>query len=343
MQKIDCKKIREHMMNYFHMCQEQNEFYNAPIVFVQPPDDPRAASYIKSKSKTLKELGFCPITVKAPKYVDTAWMNRFLDICDDVPILVQLPFPDTVNMDSIFEKHRKFRTGISDVDCLGLANRQKFFDQPLYTNLRPCTVEAVNWVISDELFHGKIDLDKYEPGYTLSGKVITIIGRGKLVGEPLARLLHAKGATLQLCNSGTPKHIIEKYMQLSDIVISCVGKHGIIDEYMFLPDQNVMIIDVGIEVIDGKVKGDFRYNPTDIENRLPNLKFTPSVGGVGPLTVAVVGYNALLCCNEVQKVVEKTGYDGHWTNSLFYNPDKNTVIRDSLINKLKREEYDIDE
>lgn len=107
------------------------------------------------------------------------------------------------------------------------------------------------------------------------GKKIAVIGRGKLVGEPLVPLLlKDTDAEIMVFNSHTPLDDVKS----ADIIISGVGKPGLIKECAL--DKEVFIIDAGTSVVDGKLCGD--VDPELL--KLDNVKGTSVPGGVGLLT-----------------------------------------------------------
>lgn len=121
----------------------------------------------------------------------------------------------------------------------------------------------------------------------IEGKNITILGRSELVGKPLATILSSPewNATVTMCHSKTDADWVEKFVTLTDVVISAVGKPHLIRRRM--PTITSYIIDAGITKTDTGIKGDI------IENPLANGQ-TPVPGGVGPVTVACLLENVVL-------------------------------------------------
>ncbi|MGL5232786.1 MAG: bifunctional methylenetetrahydrofolate dehydrogenase/methenyltetrahydrofolate cyclohydrolase, partial [Fusobacteriaceae bacterium] len=104
-------------------------------------------------------------------------------------------------------------------------------------------------------------------------------------GKPMALMLVNMGATVTICNSKT-KDLKEKTKQ-AEILISCVGKKDFITEDMVMP--GAIIIDVGINRVDGKIYGD-----VDFENVSKKASYiTPVPGGVGVMTVAMLLKNCI--------------------------------------------------
>jgi len=114
----------------------------------------------------------------------------------------------------------------------------------------------------------KIDVD---------GKNVVVIGRSILVGKPIAHLLTNMNATVTLCHSHTED--LNYYTKNADIVIVAVGKKGFLTSEMV--KDGVIVIDVGINRVDGKLFGD-----VDFDNVSKKASYiTPVPGGIGPMTV----------------------------------------------------------
>jgi methylenetetrahydrofolate dehydrogenase (NADP+)/methenyltetrahydrofolate cyclohydrolase len=128
----------------------------------------------------------------------------------------------------------------------------------------PAVVRAVLSIIDDE----KIEV---------KGQIVTIIGASPLIGLPLAKELKKRKANVTVCDVNT-KNLREETLR-SDILISATGIAGMI--YSKMIKEGVVMIDVGIAKVDGKVSGD-----ADFESVEPLAsKITPVPGGVGPVTV----------------------------------------------------------
>ena len=119
----------------------------------------------------------------------------------------------------------------------------------------PCTAEAI------------IDLLKYYD-IPIEGANAVVIGRSKRVGKPVARLLTLNDATVTLCHSKT-KHL-PSHVRMADIIISCAGNAELDKTCYIRPDQ--VVVDVGGDFI-GHERG---------------KALAPAVGGVGPVTRAVL-------------------------------------------------------
>lgn len=111
----------------------------------------------------------------------------------------------------------------------------------------------------------------------LTSKTAVVVGRSIIVGKPISQLLLNANATVITCHSKTKN--LEKYTKMADILVVAAGVPHLITEDMV--KKGSLIIDVGINRIDGKIVGD-----VDTQNVLKKAKFvTPVPGGVGITTV----------------------------------------------------------
>ncbi|HEU25026.1 MAG: hypothetical protein C0176_02750 [Mesoaciditoga sp.] len=135
----------------------------------------------------------------------------------------------------------------------------------------PCTAEAV------------VEMLKYYR-VPLAGKNVTIVGRSTTVGKPLSLLLIAEDATVTVCHSKTVDLI--KKVKEADIVVTAVGKPKMFDEKWF--GEGSTIIDVGINVVNGKVVGD-----VDFDSVSHKVSISKVPGGVGNVTSAILMRNVI--------------------------------------------------
>ena len=114
-------------------------------------------------------------------------------------------------------------------------------------------------------------------GVDLTSKTAVVVGRSIIVGKPVSALLLNKNATVITCHSKTKN--LKKYTKMADVLVVAAGVPHLITSDMV--KKNAIVIDVGINRIDGKIIGD-----VDTENVLNVAKYlTPVPGGVGITTV----------------------------------------------------------
>jgi methylenetetrahydrofolate dehydrogenase (NADP+) / methenyltetrahydrofolate cyclohydrolase len=172
-------------------------------------------------------------------------------------IIIQLPVTDPTQTSELVNAVDPAK----DVDGLG--------EKPDYD---PATPTAVNWLLA---------------GYNieLRGKKIVIVGRGRLVGEPLAQLFTESGLNVDVADKTTID--LRALTRSADVLITATGQPGIITSDMIQPDA--VVVDAGVATDAGKLVGDLA---ADVRERT-DLTITPEKGGVGPLTVCALFENVI--------------------------------------------------
>lgn len=186
-------------------------------------------------------------------------------------LIIQLPLPEKLYTPDVLNAVNPD----IDVDCLTDSNIGKLV---MRTNkIFPPTPYAVTTILKEL----KIDI---------AAKNITIVGMGALVGKPLAIILANEGATVTTCNSRT-KNLKGKCLN-ADIVVMGVGKKDLLRGDMV--KKGAIVIDTGICFENGKMYGDVNR-----ESVLKKTSFlTPTPGGVGPITVALLLANTVACAKK---------------------------------------------
>ncbi len=177
-------------------------------------------------------------------------------------ILVFRPLPKHLDEEVI----KEMVTEVKDVDCMGSANTAHVFAQDGKGHA-PCTPQAVIEM-----------LDFY--GYDLTGKKAVVVGRSMVVGKPLAQMLLKKNATVTICHTKTAD--LRAEVKAADFVFACAGVAKMLDASYISEGQ--VVIDVGINMLDGKLCGDVDYESvSEIA-----AAATPVPGGVGTVTTSVL-------------------------------------------------------
>lgn len=171
-------------------------------------------------------------------------------------IIVQLPLSDPAETEAVVNAVAPHK----DVDALGAK-----------ASLDPATPTAILWLLA---------------GYNiqLGGRRVVILGRGKLVGQPLERMLQASGVNATALDTESD---IAKELSTADIIISATGQPGLVTAAMVPP--NAVVVDAGVAVESGRAIGDLAL---DVYER-PDITLTPQKGGVGPLTVCALFENVI--------------------------------------------------
>lgn len=233
-------------------------------------DDPVSASYVRIKSKNAILAGIKFRTVEFKNSVTTKELIEEIENLNNVPhmcgIIIQLPLPEHIDK-------RKVLDAISpdlDVDCLGMVNSENFYNNENKFSY-PTALACLRIIDS-------LDID-------LSKKKILVLGQGNLVGLPVSHLFRSRGLEIKTINSKTENS--EVLIKEADIIISAIGRGKFLTGDMVKKD--VIIIDAGTSEDNGAVVGD-----VDLKSVLSVASFvSPTPGGVGPVTVAMLLNNVL--------------------------------------------------
>lgn len=256
---IDCKtiakKIEEGVRN------KVERLGTSPkLVSVVGVNDPSVLSYLKSQMKKARELGISYEVVE----VDGRSVLRVIEELsrrqDVHGIFIARPLPEGIDEKEVAAvlSPEKDVEGIHPQNLGLLAYEEERFP--------PCTAEAVVKIL--------------ESCCELSGKRVTVIGRSVTVGKPLSLMLLKKGrdATVTVCHSRTLDLV--NVTRSSDVVVVAVGRAHFLKRDMV--KENAIVIDVGINVVDGKVCGDVDPSVAEV------AAVTPVPGGVGQVTTALL-------------------------------------------------------
>ena len=271
---IDGKSIKKIILD--ELKEEVSKLEEKPkLVVIQVGNNEASNVYIKQKAKMAEHIGYGYEHIKLEEDTTT---DKILEIIDRLNkddnvngVMVQMPLPKQIDTDII----QNAVIPIKDVDGLSDMNAGLLFHNK--DALFSCTPYGVM-----EL------LKRYN--ISLEGKNAVVVGRSNLVGKPMGMMLLNAGATVTVCHSKTKD--IEKITKKADILISCVGKAKFITKDMV--KKGSVVIDVGITRSEEGLCGD-----VDFIEVAPNTKYiTPVPGGVGPMTVAMLGMNVMKAYKE---------------------------------------------
>jgi len=227
------------------------------LAIVQALDDPVINTYVKLKKQYGADI-LVDVDIHFVKQGEIANLLQELNTDESVHgIIVQLPLPDTSTTDEIVNLVAPEK----DVDALG---KEAKFD--------PATPMAILWLLS---------------GYNvdLNGKHILLIGRGKLVGAPLEKMLIASGHDVEVIDRQAQD--LGQHTKEADVIITATGSPAIL--YSEMIKHKAVVVDAGVASESGKTVGDLA---PDVYER-DDLTITPSKGGVGPLTVCALFDNVI--------------------------------------------------
>jgi methylenetetrahydrofolate dehydrogenase (NADP+)/methenyltetrahydrofolate cyclohydrolase len=233
-------------------------------------DDPASAVYVKNKNKTCKNIGFQSFEhILSENTSEDKLLNLINDLNNDDQvngILVQLPLPSHISSKKILVAINPQK----DVDGFHLENVGRLVTGNAL--FKPCTPAGIIKL-----------LDEYK--IAIEGKNAVIIGRSNIVGKPVSFLLLERNATVTICHSRTKD--LPSLTRSADILIAAIGKPNFVTPDMV--KNNAVVIDVGINRLDGKLVGDVDFASVSKQASL----ITPVPGGVGPMTIAMLMENTL--------------------------------------------------
>lgn len=271
MNLIDGKQISIQIKNEVKEQINKIKHIGAPtLAVVLVGDDAASKVYIKNKKIACEYTG---INSKAFELPQNTTQDELLKLIDDLNndttingILVQLPLPKHIDADTILLAISSEK----DVDGfhpynIGLMSIGK---DPFL----PCTPAGI------------IELLK-RSNIQIQNKNCVVVGRSNIVGKPVASLLLKQDGTVTICHSKTTN--LKEICKQADILVVAIGKPNFIKADMI--KQGVVIIDVGMNRVEGKLCGDVDFE------MCKNLcsYITPVPGGVGPMTIAMLMKNCL--------------------------------------------------
>ena len=252
------------------------------LVFIRVGEDPASRAYVSRKETRAKEVGLSSETIVLPETTSLSQLLAQIDALNADPkvhgILIQSPLPSALPNEQVYARVSPAK----DVDGFHPVNFGKLLlGDP--TGFLPCTPAG----IMEILRLGKIPT---------RGKHAVVVGRGQIVGRPLAVLLARKSAhadcTVTLAHSSTPN--LSSITRQADILIGALGRP------LFLTPEHVQpgatVIDVGVNRIPDTTspRGYRLVGDVDFASVLPVAgAITPNPGGVGPMTIALLLSNTL--------------------------------------------------
>jgi methylenetetrahydrofolate dehydrogenase (NADP+)/methenyltetrahydrofolate cyclohydrolase len=245
------------------------------LAFVRVGEDAASKVYVGRKEKSCAELGIFSETHVLP---ETASEGELLALIAKLNsdkrlhgILVQAPLPKQISESKIYSAVLPQK----DVDGFHPVNVGKLMLGDA-TGFRPCTPAG----IMELLARSNVKTD---------GAEVVVLGRGNIVGKPMAAMLCQKGrganATVTICHSATRD--IKAHCRRADILIAAMGVAEFVKADMVKPGATV--IDVGVNRVDGKLVGDVDFAAVQ---KIAG-KITPNPGGVGPMTIAMLMQNTV--------------------------------------------------
>lgn len=266
--EIDGKKIASEILSGLKQKPKPKKFLAAFLV----GEDSASVSFLKKKETTAKELGIDFRLYRFPNEITSDALRREVGkmaehkTCGGA--IVQLSLPKHINAQYILNAIPREK----DIDVLGERALGAF-----YADRNPVLPPAV----------GAVEKILQVTSCELQVSKVAVVGRGLLVGRPIALWLISRVAELAIFTSKTEE--LEKKLTTFNVVISGVGKAGLIrPEYL---KEDAVVIDFGYDEVDGKIQGDFGFGQKPVTNTQHptincEISYTPTPGGTGPILVA---------------------------------------------------------
>ena len=252
------------------------------LAFVRVGEDPASKVYVGRKEKACAELGIASEThvlAAATSEADLLALIARLNAAKHLHgILVQAPLPRPIRESVVYSSVLPTK----DVDGFHPVNVGKLMLGDT-TGFRPCTPAGVVELL-------------IRSGVNTDGAEVVILGRGNIVGKPMAAMLCQKGkganSTVTLCHSATRN--IVAHCQRADIIVAAIGSAEFVKANMVRP--GVVVMDVGVNRVPDATSrtGTKLVGDVDFLNVQPIAgKITPNPGGVGPMTIAMLMQNTV--------------------------------------------------
>lgn len=252
------------------------------LAFVRVGEDPASKVYVGRKEKACAELGIFSETKVLPEQTSEAELLALLARLNADErlhgILVQAPLPKHIRQEVVYATVLPTK----DVDGFHPVNVGKLMlgDE---TGFQPCTPAGVRELL-------------VRTGVKIDGAEAVILGRGNIVGKPMAAMLCQKGraanATVTLCHSGTRD--IKAHCRRADVLIAAMGVAEFVKADMVRP--GAVVVDVGVNRVPDPAArtGSRLVGDVDFAAVQPIAgKITPNPGGVGPMTIAMLMQNTV--------------------------------------------------
>lgn len=244
-------------------------------------DDPASHIYVNGKAKACGQMGIASEVIKRPAETTAEELHRLIGELNDRKdmhgILIQSPLPKHLDeLEAVLNVNP-----LKDVDGFHPVNvGYMLLGSPIFL---PCTPYGIVRLLDETEIDPK-------------GKKVVILGRGNIVGKPLAAILMQKwdgcNATVTVCHTGTVDIAAET--RRADIVVAAMGKPKFLTADMI--KEGAVVIDVGVNRVPDAAapKGYTICGDVDFEAcRQKASWITPVPGGVGPMTIAMLLHNTV--------------------------------------------------
>ncbi len=281
---LDGKKISDEIKS--EIAKEVNKMIaetdKAPhLAAVLVGEDPASQTYVASKERSCKEVGFISSVYKYPENISEEELLKVVGFLNDDEeidgFIVQLPLPKHINEQKIIEAINPKK----DIDGFHPVNAGRMLlGLPAYLPATPYGIMLL--------------LERYK--IETEGKNCVVVGRSHIVGTPMSILLSrnnkSANCTVTLCHSKTQQ--LPEICSKADILVVAIGRQEFITREMV--KEGAVVIDVGMHRIVDETKksgfrliGDVKFD--EVANKCSFI--TPVPGGVGLMTIAGLLMNTL--------------------------------------------------
>ena len=275
--KVISAAVKERVKNEVAALKEQGITTGLAVIIVG--EDPASKVYVNNKKKACEALGIISEEYALPENTTQEELLSLIDTLNKKEsingILCQLPLPKHLDEAAVINAI----SADKDVDAFHPVNVGKIMQGDY--DFVPCTPAGI------------MEMLDYE-GIEIAGKTCVVIGRSNIVGKPMAMLLLHKNGTVTICHSRTQN--LKEVCKNADILVAAVGRPNFVTNDMV--KDGAVVIDVGINRVDGKLVGDVNFN--DVCEKTSYI--TPVPGGVGPMTIAMLMQNTLTAAKKQNKV-----------------------------------------
>jgi methylenetetrahydrofolate dehydrogenase (NADP+) / methenyltetrahydrofolate cyclohydrolase len=257
-------EIRASVKDDVEAFRQRHGFSPALAVVIVGRDAPSAV-YLEQILRSCGKVGITAHRVELTGRVSAAALRRRIVELNEDPlvsgIIVQMPLPKRIPLSAVIDTLDPAK----DID--GIDPRNFGLMTLGYDGFVPTTAQAAVEILK-------------RSGIEIAGRRAVVIGRSNVVGKPTALLLLREHATVTICHSRTRD--LASVVKTGDIVVVAVGRPGLVTGAML--KQGAAVVDVGINVVDGKIVGD-----VEMESAWTVASaISPVPGGVGPVTNALL-------------------------------------------------------
>ena len=239
--------------------------YAPALAVLELGPDPVFAVYVRQILRTCGGVGLEGREVRVPGRASPARVRRELAVLNAdshvAGIIVQHPLPPSIPLRTVLDtlEPAKDVDGVTPLNA-GLVTLG-------YPAFAPATAQAAIEILE-------------RSGRALEGLHAVVVGRSRVVGRPVAQLLLQRHCTVTICHTRTRD--LASFTRQADVLVVAAGRPGLVTGAMLKP--GAIVVDVGINVIDGRIVGDVDAASADgVAGAI-----TPVPGGVGPVTNAVL-------------------------------------------------------